>query len=108
MRRTMSVVVTAMALLGAGVSMTAVPSSGANAISADTVKALTLRSLGPAYTTGRVQDIAVDPNHPTVYYVASAAGGVWKTENRGQTWAPIFDSGGAFNLCCIVVDPKNS
>src|SRR6188508_1455821 len=77
-------------------------------ISADAMRGLMLRSLGPAYTTGRVQDITVDPNHPTVYYIAAAAGGLWKSENRGQTWTPIFDQGGAFNLCCIVIDPKDS
>src|SRR5437016_4658161 len=83
-------------------------SQSSNPLSADAMKSLELRSLGPSYTTGRVQDIAVDPNHPNTYYVAAAAGGLWKSENRGNTFTPIFDSGGAFNLCCVVVDPKNS
>jgi hypothetical protein len=80
----------------------------AAAINSDTFKEIALRSLGPALTTGRVADIAVDPNNPDVYYVAAAAGGLWKSENRGDTWRPIFDNGGAFNMCCVVVDPKNS
>ena len=69
---------------------------------------LELRSIGPALTTGRIQDIEIDPADPSVWYVASAFGGLWKTENRGITFAPIFDGGGAFTLCCVVVDPKNS
>ena len=58
--------------------------------------------------TGRVAGHQVDPNNPTRYYVAAAAGGLWKSENRGNTWTPVFDNGGSFNLCCVVVDPKNS
>lgn len=68
---------------------------------------LELRSIGPALTTGRIQDIEIDPSNPSVWYVASAFGGLWKTENRGITFAPVFDDGGAFTLCCVVVDRRN-
>ena len=67
-----------------------------------------MRSIGPTLTTGRVQDIEIDPKNPNVWYVASAFGGLWKTENRGITFAPIFDNGGSFTLCCVVIDPKDS
>src|SRR5713101_3853823 len=77
-------------------------------LTSDTFKDIQIRSLCPSYTTGRVADIALDPNNSSVYYVVAAAGGLWKSENRGNTFTPIFDSGGAFNLCCVVVDPKNS
>ena len=75
---------------------------------ANALKGLELRSIGPALTTGRVQDVEIDPRNPNVWYVASAFGGLWKTENRGITFAPIFDSGGSFTLCCVVIDPKDS
>ena len=39
---------------------------------------------------------------------ATAAGGLWKSENRGLTFTPVFDRGGSFNLCCVKVDPRNS
>src|SRR5580765_6056515 len=81
---------------------------GTSNLSAEAFKDLQIRSLGPSYTTGRIADIAIDPGHPSVYYVASAAGGLWKSENRGDTFTPVFDAGGAFNLCCVVVDPRNS
>ena len=58
--------------------------------------------------TGRIADFEVDPKNSSVYYVATAAGGVWKSENRGNTWRPIFDEYPAFNMCCIVIDPKDS
>ncbi|HXG54588.1 MAG TPA: hypothetical protein VNJ03_04350, partial [Vicinamibacterales bacterium] len=62
----------------------------------------------PGLATGRVQDIEIDPKNPSVWYVASAFGGLWKTENRGITFAPIFDDGGSFTLCCVAIDPRDS
>src|SRR5688500_395937 len=84
------------------------PSNDGAGLAADALKGLEFRSIGPTLTTGRIQDIEIDPRNPSVWYVAAAFGGLWKTENRGITFAPIFDSGGAFNLCCVVVDPKDS
>ena len=81
---------------------------GADRLTADVLKGLEFRSIGPAISTGRVQDIAIDPKAPSTWYVATAFGGLWKTTNRGTTFAPIFDNGGSFTLCCVVVDPKNS
>ena len=81
----------------------------APSLSEETLKGLELRSLGPGLTTGRVQDIAIDPRNPNVWYVATAFGGVWKTTNRGISFEPIFDMDHkAFNMCCVVIDPKNS
>jgi photosystem II stability/assembly factor-like uncharacterized protein len=82
--------------------------AGADRLTADVLKGLEFRSIGPAISTGRVQDIAIDPKAPSTWYVATAFGGLWKTTNRGTTFAPIFDNGGSFTLCCVVVDPKNS
>src|SRR5687767_1316662 len=70
-----------------------------------TFEGLELRSIGPSLVTGRVADFDVDPKNPNIYYVATAAGGVWKSVNRGITWTSTFDRGGSFNLCCIKVDP---
>ena len=80
----------------------------AGSLTADMFKDMKFRSVGPSVTTGRVQDIAVDPKNTSVWYVASAAGGVWKTDNHGTTFRSIFDNGGSFNMSCIVIDPKDS
>ena len=72
-----------------------------------TLKSIEIRSIGPGLSTGRVVDVEIDPKNPNVWYVASAFGGLWKTENRGITFTPIFDDG-PFTLCCVVVDPKDS
>ena len=78
-------------------------------ISEDLLSAMEFRTLGPGFVTGRIQDIAIDPNNTDVWYVASAFGGLWKTVNRGISFDPIFDEPGvAFTLCCVVVDPSDS
>ena len=65
------------------------------------------RSIGPAYTGGRIADFAVNPSRKSEYYVAVAAGNVWKTENSGTTWKPIFDSYGSWSIADVEIDPTN-
>ena len=72
------------------------------------ISGLKFRSLGPALTSGRISDFAVNPNNPSEYYVASASGGVWKTNNSGNTFEPIFDSQGSYSIGCVSLDPNNS
>jgi len=72
-----------------------------------TFSGLRLRSLGPARTSGRIADFAVHPTRPWVYYVAVCSGNVWKTENNGTTWDPIFDDQGSFSIGCITLDPND-
>jgi photosystem II stability/assembly factor-like uncharacterized protein len=76
-------------------------------LSTPTFNGLRLRSIGPAFTSGRISGFAVDPNNPTRYYVAVASGGVWKTTNAGVTWTPIFDNEASYSIGAIAVDPKN-
>jgi photosystem II stability/assembly factor-like uncharacterized protein len=66
-----------------------------------------MRSIGPAFTSGRISGFAIDPNNWTRYYVAVASGGVWKTINAGVTWTPIFDNEASYSIGAIAVDPKN-
>ncbi|HCY45545.1 MAG TPA: hypothetical protein DHU89_02605, partial [Flavobacteriales bacterium] len=54
--------------------------------SSDLVSGLNVRGIGPALTSGRIADLAVNPNNPFEYYVAVASGGVWKTTNAGTTY----------------------
>lgn len=77
-------------------------------ITSQTIKGLSLRTVGPYITTGRIADIEIDPKNPNVWYVAAASGGLFKTENRGNTFTPIFDDGGSYSLGVIAIDPKNS
>jgi photosystem II stability/assembly factor-like uncharacterized protein len=77
------------------------------AFSSSTFSGLKLREIGPALTSGRIVDIAVDPTNHAVRYVAAASGGVWKTTNAGTTWKPIFDGQQSYSIGCVVLDPKN-
>src|SRR5690348_16787826 len=62
------------------------------------VSGLKLRSIGPALTSGRVADVAVNPSDKAIWYVGSAAGGVWKTTNAGTSFTPVFDGEGSFTV----------
>src|ERR1700754_2072939 len=76
-------------------------------MSTPTFNGLRLRSIGPAFTSGRVIGFAVDPKNPAKYFVGVASGGVWKTINAGTTWTPVFDNEASYSIGAIVLDPKN-
>src|SRR5947207_1177149 len=76
-------------------------------MSTPTFNGLRFRSIGPAFTSGRVIGFAVEPNNPSHFFVASASGGVWKTVNDGTTWIPVFDREGSYSIGAIALDPKN-
>lgn len=65
------------------------------------------RSIGPAFMSGRIADIAIHPEDPSTWYVAVGSGGVWKTENRGTTWTPLFDGQSVYSIGCVTIDPNN-
>ncbi len=77
-------------------------------LNAKSLSGLKFRNIGPALTSGRVADIAVNPNNFNEYYVAVASGGVWKTTNHGVTFQPIFDGQGSYSIGCITIDPNQS
>jgi photosystem II stability/assembly factor-like uncharacterized protein len=75
--------------------------------SSDTWSGLALRSIGPALTSGRIVDIAVDPTNPHRWFLAVASGGVWKTENAGTSFSPVFDGEGSYSIGSVAIDPKD-
>ncbi|MCZ6819308.1 MAG: hypothetical protein O7G31_07430, partial [Calditrichaeota bacterium] len=58
-------------------------------LSDKTFAGLKLRGIGPAFMSGRIADIAINPSDPSEWYVAVGSGGVWKTDNASTTWQPI-------------------
>ncbi len=79
-----------------------------NPLKAETFSGLRFRSIGPALTSGRIVDLAVDPRNRARYFAAAASGGVWRTLNAGTTWEPVFDGEGSYSIGCITLDPTNS
>ena len=71
------------------------------------ISGLSWRNIGPAITSGRISDIAVNPNNPFEYYVATSSGGVWKTDNSGVSYSPLFDKEGSYSIGCVTMDPTN-
>jgi photosystem II stability/assembly factor-like uncharacterized protein len=71
------------------------------------LKGLELRNLGPAFMSGRIADVAIDPRDASVWYVAVGSGGVWKTTNAGTTWTPIFDEQTSYSIGCVTLDPSD-
>jgi photosystem II stability/assembly factor-like uncharacterized protein len=76
-------------------------------MSPETFMGLKFRSIGPAFTSGRIADVAVNPRDHSEYYVGVAAGNVWKTNNSGVTWTPVFDKYGAWSIADVEIDPNN-
>jgi photosystem II stability/assembly factor-like uncharacterized protein len=75
--------------------------------SSSTYDGLKLRSIGPAVISGRVVAFAVNPKNRAHYYVAAASGGVWKTENNGTSWTPVFEHEGSYSIGDVKLDPKD-
>jgi hypothetical protein len=67
----------------------------ATRLTGDTFRALEMRNISGTFSSGRIADVAIDPRNRSVWYVASASGGLWKTVNHGLSFQPIFDDGGS-------------
>ncbi|MFA5418242.1 MAG: YCF48-related protein, partial [Bacteroidales bacterium] len=76
-------------------------------LKSSTFSGLKWRSIGPAFTSGRIADFAVNPLNHNEYFVAAASGHVWKTTNNGTTFKPVFDNYGAYAMGVIAIDPTN-
>jgi photosystem II stability/assembly factor-like uncharacterized protein len=55
------------------------------------LRGLPFTNIGPSIMSGRVADVAVDPEDPTHFYVGYASGGLWETSDNGSTFIPLFD-----------------
>ncbi len=76
-------------------------------LTSETLAGLELRGIGPAVSSGRISDLAVDPTDHARWFVTAASGGVWRTTNSGTTWAPVFDGEGSYSIGCVTIDPED-
>jgi len=74
---------------------------------AEILKTLDYRSIGPTRQSGRFVDFAVPLQRPNTFYAAAASGGLWKTENNGQTFEPLFENEKVFSIGDVAVAPSN-
>ena len=79
----------------------------AQQFSPDLFKSLHWRNIGP-FRGGRTRAVAGVPSQPNVFYIAQVNGGVWKTDDYGSSWMPIFDDQPTGSVGCIAVAPSDS
>ncbi|MDX1408365.1 MAG: hypothetical protein R3330_09530, partial [Saprospiraceae bacterium] len=65
------------------------------------------RNIGPAGMSGRVTDIEVVLADTDIIYIGTAAGGVWKSENAGHTWEPVFEDRSTASIGDIAIFQDN-
>ena len=70
-------------------------------------KNLNIRNVGPANMSGRITTIDVVESNPKIMYVGAASGGVWKSENGGSAWRPVFDEQPTQNIGAIAIQQNN-
>src|SRR5262245_50204560 len=70
------------------------------------LSALKYRSIGPAWG-GRASRAAGVPGDPNVYFAATASGGVWKSEDGGLSWNPVFDDQPISSIGSIAIAPSD-
>ena len=58
--------------------------------------------------TGRINQMAIDPNNNQVWYAGAPSGGLWKSFDAGQSWDPIFDEYPQIGVSGIAIDETNS
>lgn len=73
----------------------------------ETYADLRLRSIGPANMSGRIVDLAVLESDPYQFYAATATGGLWKTENNGVTFEPIFENEATHSIGAIALNQNH-
>ncbi len=67
---------------------------------------MTARHIGPAIMSGRINDIEVHPTNNRIVYAGSAGGGVWKSNDAGTTFNPIFDEY-CQSIGAVTLDPND-
>ena len=67
-------------------------------------KGVAFENIGPTVMSGRVSDIDVNPSDPSDFFVAYASGGIFRTQNNGTTFTPLFDNQIVITIGDIAVD----
>ncbi|HEV8286067.1 MAG TPA: hypothetical protein VGQ09_17280 [Chitinophagaceae bacterium] len=70
-------------------------------------KNLQWRLIGPDNRSGRCTDVAGITGNPNIMYAAFATGGLWKTEDAGNNWRPLFDQQATLSMGNMALAPSN-
>jgi photosystem II stability/assembly factor-like uncharacterized protein len=77
----------------------------AQEIPSDILQAMQWRLIGP-HRAGRVTSVSGVPSQPTVYYIGTPGGGVWKTDDAGRVWKPISEAVPVASIGAVAVAPS--
>ncbi|MGA3044321.1 MAG: glycoside hydrolase, partial [Bryobacteraceae bacterium] len=80
--------------------------AGAQQFNSSLFKDLHWRNVGP-FRGGRTRAAEGVPSQPNVFYMGQCNGGVWKSDDYGRTWTPIFDSQPTGSIGAIAVAPSD-
>ena len=92
-------------LLAAAVSVVDAAAQSASSLPDGLFDQLSYRHIGPV--GNRVSSVVGIPGDALVYYVGTASGGVWKTEDGGVSWNPIFDDQPVMSIGAMAVAPSD-
>jgi photosystem II stability/assembly factor-like uncharacterized protein len=95
-----------LALVAAGAAARNRPRKPANQ-APNPLEALQFRNLGPAIAGGRVTAVAGVPGKPNLYYVGTAAGGIFKTKDGGVSWTALFQHQAVSSVGALALAPSN-
>jgi photosystem II stability/assembly factor-like uncharacterized protein len=82
-------------------------SFGQSPLTADDFNQFAWRWIGPLTFSGRITEFAVPRGQTITYYVLAASGGLWKTEDSGIHFEPIFDKYGNMSMGYMAIAPSN-
>src|SRR5689334_11925932 len=86
--------------------LTSVSLTSAQQIPSDLFDSLQWRNIGP-YRAGRTRGVTGVASQPNVFYIGVCNGGVWKTNDYGRTWTPMFDAQPTGSIGALAVAPSN-
>ncbi len=78
--------------------------------SSSTISGLGARNIGSATMSGRISTIAAEREHTgkLTIFIGAATGGIWKSEDSGTTFRPVFDEQSVQSIGALAIDPKNT
>lgn len=88
-------------------ALSLVISMAAQPLDMELLKGMKVRSIGPGGMSGRVTAIDVERRNDAVFYIGTASGGLWKTENGGVNFKPLFDKEEVSSIGALAINPSN-